>query len=69
MTIPVKLALDPRIAYVHDERWSGNGLIIELKRGWSFDALCDNRVIGADGLHEGLRLLARARPFAGPYED
>lgn len=44
------------------------GPIITLKRGYSFDAGCDNRVLGEDTATSLLQSLRRAAPFAGPYD-
>jgi hypothetical protein len=56
-----------RVEHLDDERKSGNGFIVTLKQGWSFDELQDNRVAGADTKHEIRELVARALPFQGPY--
>jgi len=45
------------------------GPIVTLKRGWSFDPLCDNRTLGEDSFSALRASLRRARPYAGPYED
>ncbi len=52
---------------VDDERRSGNGIIITLRQGWTFDPLQDNRVAGADTITEAKSLLSRAKAFDGPY--
>lgn len=64
-----QLKCDKRVEIVDDERSAGNGVIMTLRRGWSFDALQDNRVAGADTIRDALALLQTARPFAGPYTE
>jgi len=69
MTVIQTLRTHPRVKFADDERDCGNGVIITLKRGWSFDTLSDNRVCGADTLTQALAMVRRsAVPFAGPYE-
>ena len=55
------------VACIDDERKSGNGIIITLRKGWTFDPLQDNRVAGADTVTEAQALLSRARTFDGPF--
>ena len=64
-----KLKRDRRVEIVDDERSSGNGVIITLRQGWTFDASADNRVAGEDTVSEALKLLRSCKPFAGPYTD
>jgi hypothetical protein len=45
------------------------GPIVTLKRGWSFDQLTDNRVLGEDSASALLKSLKRAQPFCGPFDD
>ena len=45
------------------------GPIVTLKRGYSFDPMQDNRVLGEDTASELLRSLSRAQAYAGPYEE
>jgi hypothetical protein len=63
-----KLRRDRRVEYVDDEREIGNGIIVTLRQGWTFDWIQDNRVAGADTATDALKLLKQAQPFAGPYE-
>ncbi len=56
-----------RVEYLDDERKLGNGFIVTLKKGWSFDPLQDNRVAGADDMRGVRALAASAKPFGGPY--
>lgn len=63
------LAAHPRVDMVDDERQAGNGIIVTLRQGWSFDPLADNRVRGADSASQALAMVRReALRFAGPYE-
>jgi len=52
-----KLKKHPRVEIVDDERSIGNGIIVTLRRFWSFDQLCDNRVQGADTIKEALSMV------------
>lgn len=47
----------------------GNGVIVTLKRGWSWDAGMDNRVRGEDTASEMLRGMRLAAAYAGPYDN
>lgn len=67
MTTLSRLRADKRVQHIDDERNCGNGIIVTLARGWTFDALQDNRVAGADTVTEAKMLVISARPFAGPY--
>ena len=69
MTLLERLQRDRRVEIVDDERSIGNGVIITLKQGWTFDPWLDNRVAGEDTLSEAIKLVRRARPFSGPYTD
>ena len=44
------------------------GPIVTLKKGWSFDPFCDNRVAGEDTASKLIETVRRARPYAGPYD-
>lgn len=61
-----RIKKDPRVKIVDVE---DDGIIVTLFRGWSFDPLQDNRVIGGDTPTEVLSSLQNARPFAGPFTD
>jgi hypothetical protein len=60
----------PRVAIVDDERGIGNGVIVTLKKGWTFSRGEDNRVRGEDSVftiydavkHEAYR-------HDGPFDD
>lgn len=52
MTSLAAIRKNPRVKFVDDERSCGNGIIVTLRRGWSFDALEDNRVAGEDTVAE-----------------
>lgn len=58
-----------KVLLVDDERDIGNGLIVTLRKGWSFDPFSDNRVAGEDTAADLKRLVDSARPFHGPYDD
>jgi len=58
-----------RVEIVDDERDIGNGIIITLKAGWTFDPLMDNRVQGADTPSEALAMVRRARAFTGEQSN
>ncbi len=45
------------------------GPIVTLRQGWTFDALADNRVAGADTMTELLATIRSAKPFEGPYDS
>jgi hypothetical protein len=54
---------------VDDERAIGNGVIITLRQGWSFDPMQDNRVAGEDTPREALALVQSALEFTGPFTN
>jgi hypothetical protein len=61
-----RLRNNPMVEYVDDEREIGNGLIVTLRAGFSFDPMQDNRVMGAESLLEARSLVAiRAKKFTG----
>jgi hypothetical protein len=43
-----KLCKHPWVEIIDDERGIGNGVILTLKKGWTFDPAFDNRVPGED---------------------
>lgn len=64
-----QLRKHPKVEIIDDERAIGNGLIVTLKKGYSFCEATDNRVLGEDTikeLHEQITLFAK--PYAGPYD-
>jgi len=64
-----RLRRHSRVGLVDDERGIGNGVIVTLKQGWTFDQLCDNRVRAADSPSAALvEVRYYSHPFAGPYE-
>lgn len=65
MTLLEKLRGDLRVEIIDDERSIGNGIIITLRQGWSFDQMADSRVAGEDTLKDALNLLTRAKPYSG----
>lgn len=59
----------PWVERVEDERALGNGVIVTLKQGWSFEPMLDNRVRGEDTPSAILKSVRQdAQPFAGPYD-
>lgn len=58
-----------KVEIVDDEREIGNGVIVTLKKGWTFDPAFDNRVRGEDTVKEMLESVRRATEFSGPYDD
>ena len=64
-----RLRRNPRVEIVDDERDMGNGVIVTLRKGWSFDPLQDNRVAGEDTPRAALDMVRHALPFAGPYTE
>lgn len=64
-----RLQRNPRVEIVDDEREIGNGVIVTLKQGWSFDPLQDNRVSGEDTPKQMLDAVRYAYAFAGPYTN
>ena len=63
-----RLRRHPRVELVDDEREIGNGIIVQLRAGWTFDQLEDNRIAGADSVPEARRLVASAHPYSGPLD-
>lgn len=59
----------PRVEIVDDERAIGNGIIVTLKKGFTFDERQDNRVAGEDTVREVLALVKSAQPFTGPFDN
>ena len=64
-----KLRRHSRVELVDDERGSGNGVIVTLKAGWTFDLLHDNRVSGEDTPALALAAVKMARAYTGPLEN
>ena len=56
-----------KVEIVDDERSVGNGVIVTLKQGWTWDAIQDNRVSAEDTPSQALATLRLAVPFAGPF--
>lgn len=52
-----RLRKHPRVETVDDERGIGNGVIVTLKAGWTFDPRQDNRVAGEDTARKALELV------------
>lgn len=67
MTIMQTLKSHPRVEVVDDERNIGNGVIVTLREGFSFDPLDnENRVRGEDTVSEILKEVRRARVVTVP---
>jgi len=64
-----RLRACPRVEIVDDERAIGNGVIVTLKQGWTFDWTCDNRVAGEDTVSAAIKLVRSAQPFSGPFTE
>lgn len=60
-----RIKADRRVEFVDDERSCGNGLLVTLKPGWTFDAMCDNRVAGEDTVSALFATVRRAQPYSG----
>jgi hypothetical protein len=58
----------PRVAIVDDEREMGNAIIVTMKKGFTFDPMCDNRVGGADTVSEAIEMVNGALKYEGPYD-
>lgn len=67
MTSLERLRKHERVEHVDVE--DGNGVIVTLRQGWTFDQQCDNRVAGEDTAKKALALVASAFPFSGPFTD
>ncbi len=64
-----RLRRNPRVELVDDERDIGNGVLVTLRRGWTFTPGEDNRVRGEDTLRQAGVEVRAAKPFGGPYTD
>jgi hypothetical protein len=69
VTVIEQLRKHSRVAAVDDQRAKGNGVIVTLRKGWTFDPLRDNRVSGADTVNAVWTMVRHAHPFAGPWRD
>ena len=67
MTTLERLRAHKRVEHVDVE--DGNGVIVTLRRGWTFDQQCDNRVAGEDTATQALASVRSAFPFSGPFTD
>jgi hypothetical protein len=66
-TVLDRVRSHPKVEIVDDERDMGNGVIVTLKQGWTWDQLADNRVSGEDTPTKMLQALRLAHAFSGPY--
>lgn len=62
-----RIRKDSRVDFVDTD--DPCGPIVTLKKGWSFDALCDNRVAGEDTATALLKTVRRAVKYPGPYDE
>jgi len=63
-----RIRSDPKVERVDTD--DPCGPIVTLKKGWSFDSLQDNRVLGEDTPARLLHSVRHmAKPYAGPYDD
>lgn len=70
MKLTQRIRLNSKVEIVDDERNIGNGIIVQLKKGWSWDQLCDNRVAGEDTPSKMIDALkSRTHKFSGPFTD
>lgn len=65
MTTLERLRTHPKVEHVDVE--DGNGVIVTLRQGWTFDQLCDNRVAGEDTATQALAKVRSAHQFFGPF--
>jgi hypothetical protein len=63
-----RLRKHSRVEHVDDERAIGNGVIVTLRQGWTFEPGVDNRVRGEDTALGALLTVKLSWPFAGPYD-
>ena len=56
-----------KVQRVIDRRSTGDGILITLKKGWSFTVGDDARVDGAESWEEAWEVLQTAKRFLGPY--
>jgi hypothetical protein len=57
-----------KVAIVDDERAQGNGIIVTLKRGFTFSPGEDNRVRGEDTVAAILKAVRYAHVYVGPFD-
>lgn len=64
-----QLKKNHRIEFVDDERKSGNGLIVTLRQGFTFETGVDNRVRGYDSINQATRNIPNeVFPHTGPFD-
>ena len=68
MTAIDRLKRHYKVEIVDDERGIGNGVIVTLKKGWTFSVSEDNRVRGADTVREALKDVKLASRHDGPFD-
>jgi hypothetical protein len=69
VTVIEQLRKHSRVEIVDDERELGNGVIVTLRKGWTFDPAQDKRVAAADTCREAWAMVRHAHPFAGPWQN
>jgi hypothetical protein len=61
-----RIRADKRVEHLD---FCDDGPIVTLKRGWSFDPLFDNRVLGEDTVTEIWRAISKhAKRYSGPFD-
>jgi len=69
VTVIEQLRKHSRVQTADDERAMGNGIIVSLRKGWTFEPTRDNRVAAADTYREAWAMVRHAHPFVGPWRD
>jgi hypothetical protein len=69
VTVIEQLGKHSRVENADDERCMGHGILVTLRKGWTFDPTRDKRVAAADTFREAWTMVRHAHPFAGPWQD
>jgi hypothetical protein len=69
VTVIKQLRKHSRVEIVDDERELGNGIIVTLRKGWTFDPAQDKRGAAAATFREAWEMVRQAHPFAGPWQE
>ena len=65
-----RLYAHKRVESIDDERSLGNGVIVTLRQGFTWDLLQDNRVRGFNSLNNALKAVnLDSKVFLGPYNE
>lgn len=67
MTLIETIRNHPRVEHVDDRRASGNGVVVTLRQGYTFDRGNDTRTTREDKLGGAIAAVRLAHRFAGPY--